>query len=194
MAARNARIRTNPASAGTVHGGGAQRPCPRRCPAPATQKVVDATGTFHLRRPQPLRPADRWHRHLCTNTQFSLEPPDQGLCVGNGWVVESMNTAIRVRNATDWSRGHGASRRTSSSGWRRKSSGQIPLVFGDFSQRSEVLLRPEPTAALVRDPPAARRRSATGAFTGHSEAAHRGERNGRPATARSISSQHRRHE
>lgn len=30
------------------------------------------------------------------NTQFSLEPPDQALCVGNGFVVESINTAIRV--------------------------------------------------------------------------------------------------
>lgn len=34
-----------------------------------------------------------------TNTQFSLEPPDQALCVGNGFVVESVNTAIRVRHA-----------------------------------------------------------------------------------------------
>ncbi len=34
-----------------------------------------------------------------TNTQFSLEPPDQALCVGAGFVLESVNTAIRVRNA-----------------------------------------------------------------------------------------------
>jgi len=33
------------------------------------------------------------------NTQFSLEPPDQGLCIGNGFVVETINTAVRVRNA-----------------------------------------------------------------------------------------------
>jgi hypothetical protein len=31
-----------------------------------------------------------------TNTQFSLEPPDQGLCVGNGFVVETINTALAV--------------------------------------------------------------------------------------------------
>jgi hypothetical protein len=30
------------------------------------------------------------------NTQFSLEPPDQGLCVGNGFVVESVNDAFAV--------------------------------------------------------------------------------------------------
>ena len=32
------------------------------------------------------------------NSQFSLEPPDQAFCVGNGFIVESINTAIRVRN------------------------------------------------------------------------------------------------
>jgi len=37
---------------------------------------------------------------LYTNTQFSLEPPDQALCVGNGFVLESVNTALRVFNAT----------------------------------------------------------------------------------------------
>jgi hypothetical protein len=31
-----------------------------------------------------------------SNTQFSLEPPDQGLCVGNGFVVEPINTAVAV--------------------------------------------------------------------------------------------------
>src|ERR1700730_16306453 len=31
--------------------------------------------------------------------QFSLEPPDHGLCVGNGFVVEAVNNAIRVRSA-----------------------------------------------------------------------------------------------
>jgi hypothetical protein len=28
--------------------------------------------------------------------QFSLEPPDQGLCVGNGYTVEAINSALRV--------------------------------------------------------------------------------------------------
>jgi hypothetical protein len=30
--------------------------------------------------------------------QFSLEPPDQGLCVGGGYVVETVNTIVRVYN------------------------------------------------------------------------------------------------
>ncbi|MCX6631302.1 MAG: hypothetical protein NTW28_27130 [Candidatus Solibacter sp.] len=33
------------------------------------------------------------------NTQFSLEPPDQGVCVGGGFVIEAVNTAMRIRNA-----------------------------------------------------------------------------------------------
>jgi hypothetical protein len=33
-----------------------------------------------------------------TNTQFSLEPPDQGLCVGHGFVVEPVNDAFAVYN------------------------------------------------------------------------------------------------
>jgi hypothetical protein len=31
--------------------------------------------------------------------QFSLEPPDQGLCVGGGFVVEAVNSVIQVRSA-----------------------------------------------------------------------------------------------
>jgi hypothetical protein len=33
---------------------------------------------------------------IYVNTQFSLEPPDQGLCVGNGFVVEPINDALAV--------------------------------------------------------------------------------------------------
>jgi hypothetical protein len=32
------------------------------------------------------------------NTQFSLEPPDQGLCVGHGFVIEPVNDAFAVYN------------------------------------------------------------------------------------------------
>lgn len=30
--------------------------------------------------------------------QFSVEPPDQALCVGNGFALESVNTVIRVKD------------------------------------------------------------------------------------------------
>ena len=33
-----------------------------------------------------------------TNTQFSLEPPDQALCASNNFVVDSINTAVAVRS------------------------------------------------------------------------------------------------
>jgi hypothetical protein len=32
--------------------------------------------------------------------QFSLEPPDQGLCAGNGYVLETINDALRVYNTS----------------------------------------------------------------------------------------------
>jgi hypothetical protein len=35
------------------------------------------------------------------NTQFSLEPPDQALAVGNGFVLEAVNTAVRIRSAAN---------------------------------------------------------------------------------------------
>ena len=35
-----------------------------------------------------------------TNTQFSLEPPDQGLCVGGGYILEPVNTALSVYNTS----------------------------------------------------------------------------------------------
>ena len=39
-----------------------------------------------------------------TNTQFSLEPPDQALCVGNGFVMEAVNTALAVHDAATGAR------------------------------------------------------------------------------------------
>jgi hypothetical protein len=33
------------------------------------------------------------------NSQFSLEPPDQALCVGNGFLMEAVNTALAVYSA-----------------------------------------------------------------------------------------------
>ena len=37
-------------------------------------------------------------RFASNGNQFTVEPPDQGLCVGNGYVVESVNDVIRVYN------------------------------------------------------------------------------------------------
>ena len=50
--------------------------------------------------PQLLRSIDglnhRDQRTANGGNQFSLEPPDQGLCVGNGFVLETVNDVLRV--------------------------------------------------------------------------------------------------
>jgi hypothetical protein len=37
-------------------------------------------------------------RYARSGNQFSVEPPDQGLCVGNGYVVEAVNDVVNVFN------------------------------------------------------------------------------------------------
>jgi hypothetical protein len=89
----NLEIRKEPEVAEEVpHAGhGALRVPADHTPQPATNNVVtDATapgfaGITHL----DQRLADNGH-------QFSLVPPDQALCVGGGYVLESINTALRV--------------------------------------------------------------------------------------------------
>lgn len=82
----------------------------------------DAKGVISINRPMkpgqppvgipiPPRPHRRSHfgvqqnfeginfyegRHADNGNQFSSEPPDQGLCVGNGYVVESTNSALNI--------------------------------------------------------------------------------------------------
>src|SRR3954466_1169179 len=68
--------------------------------APSTLKgAASAAGTVHTN-PRPRRSFDglRDQRTANNGNQFSLEPPDQGLCVGNGHVVEAVNDAFRVYN------------------------------------------------------------------------------------------------
>ncbi len=65
-------------------------------PRPAALPVVDATGHgFDGLTHFDQRTAGTG---AYVNTQFSLEPPDQALCVGNGKVLEGVNTALRVRS------------------------------------------------------------------------------------------------
>jgi hypothetical protein len=40
------------------------------------------------------------HRTADGGNQFSVEPPDQALCVGNGLILEAVNNVFRLRNAT----------------------------------------------------------------------------------------------
>src|SRR5262249_39701061 len=43
------------------------------------------TGLFH-----------RQQRLANGGNQFSVEPPDQGMCIGNGFVIETVNDVLRV--------------------------------------------------------------------------------------------------
>ncbi len=66
----------------------------RNVPRPATLPVVkDWSGFAGLDHYDNRYP----DQSSTVNTQFSLEPPDQALCVGAGYIVESVNTVVRVR-------------------------------------------------------------------------------------------------
>jgi hypothetical protein len=95
------------------HGGPGRRPRGRASTGtartaaspPATtagRPGTEATNGTIVRNPRVLTSFDginhRDQRTAGGGNQFSLEPPDQALCVGNGKVVEAVNDAFRVRN------------------------------------------------------------------------------------------------
>jgi len=60
-------------------------------PTPAGQSVSDAGGATGF------SGVDHFDQRTADGgNQFSLEPPDQALCVGNGYVVEGVNLAFNV--------------------------------------------------------------------------------------------------
>ncbi len=76
------------------------------------------------------------------NTQFSLEPPDQGLCVGNGFVLELVNTALAVYR-TDGTRITGPTAFNQFLGLRPEVIRSTPRVFGDFTSDPKCYFDPE---------------------------------------------------
>ncbi|MDP9088242.1 MAG: hypothetical protein M3O26_05845 [Pseudomonadota bacterium] len=71
-------------------------PPPTGVPNPRGSPVVDSSSrVFHF---DGLTHLDQRlaGTGIYTNTQFSLEPPDQALCVGGGFVVEAVNNAIAI--------------------------------------------------------------------------------------------------
>lgn len=54
-------------------------------------------------------------RYARGGNQFSVEPPDQGLCVGNGYVVEAVNDVLNVYSAATGSRFFPTTRQRTSS-------------------------------------------------------------------------------
>jgi hypothetical protein len=61
---------------------------------------LTATATKSKSKPQLVRSFDglnhRDQRTANGGNQFSVEPPDQGMCAGNGFVMESLNDVLRV--------------------------------------------------------------------------------------------------
>jgi hypothetical protein len=68
-------------------GGAAQGTGDAGSGATVATKALTFEGLFH-----------RQQRLANGGNQFSLEPPDQGLCVGNGFVLETVNDVMRVYN------------------------------------------------------------------------------------------------
>ena len=91
--------------------------------------------------------------------QFSVEPPDQALCVGNGFVVEAVNDVLRVYSAS----GTPADRRRRPQHVLRLPAGDRPHgpecgQRGPFDHRPDVHLRSGHRALRARRPDARPRR------------------------------------
>jgi hypothetical protein len=67
------------------------------------------------------------------NTNFSLEPPDQGLCAGNGYVVEAVNTAVQVYDESGAAQLAGPVPLNQLFGLSPSIIRSTPLVYGDFT-------------------------------------------------------------
>ncbi|HWX30525.1 MAG TPA: hypothetical protein VNZ53_24165, partial [Steroidobacteraceae bacterium] len=99
-------------------------------PSAATRQVTGAGHAFGF---QGLSHFDQRFAGtgVYANTQFSLEPPDQGLCAGGGYVMEAINNAIEVFD----SKGKVVSGPTALSQFFKQLPEIIrgtPLVFGQF--------------------------------------------------------------
>jgi hypothetical protein len=98
-----------------------------------------------------------------TNTQFSLEPPDQALCVNSKFVLDSVNTALEVRTPSGTLKS-GPTPINQFFGLAPEVD-RVNLVFGDFTSDPKCYFDPATQRWFVTvlqadvDPP-------TGAFTG----------------------------
>ncbi|MGN6173098.1 MAG: hypothetical protein ACTHPS_09120 [Streptosporangiaceae bacterium] len=99
-------------------------------PSPAGTPVVSSPG--RAKGFNGLSHADQRNAGtgVYVNTQFSLEPPDQGLCVGNGFVVEPINLAFAVYSE----RGKQLTAATALNQFYKRSPGinRTTGVLGDF--------------------------------------------------------------
>jgi hypothetical protein len=80
-------------SAARVPSSGVPRPADSSVASPGSEQLGTFSGLNH----KDERTAGTG---IYTNTNFSLEPPDQALCVGGSYVVEAVNDALRVYSKT----------------------------------------------------------------------------------------------
>ena len=109
----------------------APRPAPLTIASPGSELGTNFAGlTFHNQR----RDADG-------GNQLSLEPPDQGLCVGNGEVIEPINDLFTTYDAATGARtGSYESLNQFFFGEHEIDRTQTPPVFGTFINWSASLL------------------------------------------------------
>lgn len=67
------------------------------------------------------------------NTQFSLEPPDQGFCVGNAFALETVNTALAVYNKNTGALASGPTSLNQFFGLLPEVIRSTSPVYGDFT-------------------------------------------------------------
>ena len=121
--------------------------------------------------PSVLAGAGLNHRDQRTadnGNQFSLEPPDQALCVGNGFVVEAVNNAIRVRSARNNKPLSGVTSLNRFFGFPsevNRSAGPTDPVFGPFLSDPKCVYDPDTRRFIVTELGAAQD-PFTGDFTG----------------------------
>ena len=99
-------------------------------PAPAPQAVTGAGGATGFDGLNHLQQRFAG-TGVYANTNFSTEPPDQGLCVGNGFVVEGVNAALAVYS-TSGSLLAGPTALNQLFGATPAVTRSTPPVFGDF--------------------------------------------------------------
>jgi hypothetical protein len=120
----------NPLVTASANSAAAQSPA-AALPVPATEQVTSAS--HQVSGFQGLSHFDQRFAGtgVYANTQFSLEPPDQGLCAGGGYVMEAINNALEVFD----SKGNVVSGPTALSQFFKQSPEIIrstPLVYGEF--------------------------------------------------------------
>ncbi len=97
--------------------------------------------------------------------QFSIEPPDQALCVGNGYVIEAVNLVVGLRDASTNTRIGGVTSLNKFFGLPSAIKRAPPIAFGPFTSDPKCLFDSDTQRFFVTILKASVN-PANGAFTG----------------------------